>query len=189
MGDGRSSEAKAATSKNLALSDQMFDQAMSGLVPAQEYLGQAFNMGGMIDLNPKYDAMQSNFLDKTMGVSGDFRDPSQMGKVAGGRAAGVSGIAAQKIGEKFDIMNSIKSMLAGQGLKTTGMAASAEGLSVGALAGMAPNPTMSIIKGAGAAAAAGYGAGRDAGWWGGVKQTVPPGQSSVNPATGGTYIA
>ena len=188
MGDGQSVAAKQATSRNLALSDQMFGQAMSGLVPAENYLGQAFNMGGMIDLNPKYDAMQSSFLDKTMGVSGNFTDPTQMGKVAGGRASGVSGIASEKIGEKFDIMNSIRSMLAGQGLKTTGMAASAESLSVGALAGMAPNPTMSTIKGVGAAAAAGYGAGRDAGWWGGVNN-APPGQSSTNPAQGGTYIA
>jgi hypothetical protein len=166
MGDGQSSAAREATYQNLDLSNQLFGLAKQGLTAGTDYLSSAYNMGGMIDLNPKYQAMQTQFMDKTGGAEGSFRDPSQMGKIEAGRAAGLSGIASEQIGEKFDIMNSIRSMLAGQGLKTTGMAAAAEGLSVDAISRMAPNQTGAYIKGGAALASAGYGAGRDAGWWG-----------------------
>jgi hypothetical protein len=175
MGDGQSSAAQDATSTNLNLSDRMFQLASQGLTAGEGYLSGAYNLGGMIDLSPKYAAMQTNFIDQTAGAQGSFRDPTQMGNIEAGRASGLAGIASQQIGEKFDIMNSIRSMLAGQGLKTTGMAAASSGLAVDAIGRMAPNPTANLIKGIGAAGAAGYGAGQEAGLWG--QPSLPQGTS------------
>ncbi len=73
------------------------------------------------------------------------------------RALGASGVAQERVGQGLDVVNGIKSMLAGHGLKTTGLSAQAGGLEAGAISLMAKNPTMSTILGAAGGAAAIYG--------------------------------
>lgn len=187
MGSDQGAAAQQATAQNLDLSNQLYGIGSRGLSSAMGYLGTARGAGGTLDQTQKYDAMRSNFMSSTAGMNGSFLDPKGMGDALSGRASGLSGIGSEQIGGAVDEMNKIRSLLAGQGLKTTGLAASAGGLEADALRYMnSGNATGSLIKGAAGAGAAIYGAGNQQGWWGQASQTVPGGAASgwTNPATG-----
>jgi len=184
MGSGDQAQKAAATTKqNLDLSNQLFDIGSGGLSGAMGYLTQARAQGGTLDTSQKYDAMRANFLDTNAGLEGSFLQPKLMGDVMSGKASGLSGIGAEQIGGAVDEMNKIRSLLAGQGLKTTSLAASAGGLEADALRFMNPgNQTASMVKGGAGLAAGIYGGGQQAGWWGqaaGGGGANPP--AGVNP--------
>lgn len=187
MGSDQGDAAHLATVQNMAMSDTLYGFGSQGLKSGLSYLGSARAMGGTLDQTQKYDAIRSNFMSSTAGMNGSFLDPQGMGDALSGRASGLSGVGSEQIGGAVDEMNKIRSLLAGQGLKTTGLAASAGGLETDALRYMNPgNATGSLIKGAAGAGAAIYGAGNQQGWWGQASQTVPGGAASgwTNPATG-----
>lgn len=179
MGDDRSVAAQSATNQNLALSNELYGIAKPALSSAMGYLTGAHGAGQFLDTVGKYDAMRTNFMDSTAGMTGSFLDPKGMGNALSGQASGLSGIGAEQIGGAVDQMNEIRSLLAGQGLKTTGMAASAGALETQALGYMnAGNATASTIKGIAGGAAALYGAGQQGGWWG-QAAGAPPGSVGV----------
>lgn len=181
MGDGGSQEraAREATHQNLALSNELYGIAKPALTGAMGYLTDAYGRGSTLDTDPKYAAMRTNFMDATGSLSGSFLDPKALGMSLSGRATGLSGIGAEQIGGAVDEMNKIRSLLAGQGLKTTGMAASAGGLETDALRYMyAGDDRASIIKGVAGAGAGIYGAGKQGGWWGqAANAAIQPGSS------------
>jgi hypothetical protein len=192
MGSDQSAAADAAYNQNLMLSSELYGMAKPALSSAMGYLGSAFQSGQMLDTSGKAAAERANFGAQTAGQSGSFLDPVGMGNAGSARAAGMSGIGAEQIGGAVDQMNQIRSLLAGQGLKTTNAAAQAGGLETQALGYMnSGNATASTIKGIAGGAAGLYGAGTQAGWWG---QAATPGGSSgssgwVNPASGQGGIA
>jgi hypothetical protein len=114
-----------------------------------------------------------------------------MDQTAGGnpaaRAQALAGVTAQKVTSGLDEMNKLRSMLSGQGLQTTNLAEQAAGQSTSALGGMySGNQTAEIIKGVGALGAAGYGAGKQSGWWGQAPSAGAQAGYSYNPAWGKT---
>lgn len=184
MGSDQSSAADAAYDQNLFLSSNLYGIAKPALSSAMGYLTSDFKAGQMLDTSQKYQAERGNFATQTAGRSGSFLDPTGMGNAASARAAGVSGIGAEQIGGAVDQMNQIRSLLAGQGLKTTNAAAQAGGLETQALGYMNPgNATASWIKGGAAGAAGLYGAGSQAGWWG---NAANQGGESGNPFFSGS---
>jgi len=188
----QSAAANASYDQNMMLSSELYGMAKPALSSAMGYLTQDFRSGQMLNTDAKTAAERANFTTATAGQSGSFLDPTGMGNMASGRASGLSGIGAEQIGGAVDQMNQIRSLLAGQGLKTTNAAAQAGGLETQALGYMNPgNATASTIKGIAGGAAGLYGAGTQAGWW---SQAATPGGSSgtsgwVNPASGQGGIA
>lgn len=168
--------AKSAFETNQNLSNQQFELGKGALSGGLSYLTNAYKGGGY-DQSSKYSAMQSLTMDETARAN------------PAARAQALAGVTAQKVTSGLDEMNKLRSMLSGQGLQTTNLAEQAAGQSVSALSGMYNgNRTAETIKGVGALASAGYGAGKQAGWWG---QAPPPGsgaaagaQAGYNPAVG-----
>lgn len=191
MGSDQSAAANASYDQNMALSNQLYGMAKPALSSAMGYLTSDFRSGQMLDTSAKAAAERANFGAQTAGMSGSFLDPTGMGNAGSARAAGYSGIGAEQIGGAVDQMNQIRSLLAGQGLKTTNAAAQAGGLETQALGYMnSGNATASTIKGVAAGAAGLYGAGGQAGWWGNAanQPNLPTGWSSSsfagNPSGG-----
>ena len=187
-GSDQAGAAQQTTLQDLNLSNQLYGIAGPALSSATGYLTKAYGMGGTLDTSSKYNAMRSNFMDQTANLTGSFMDPTAMGNQLSGRAAGLSGIGVEQAGSAVDEMNKIRSLLSGQGLKTTQMAGAASGLETEALGYMYPgNKTADIIKGAGALGSAIYGGGQQGGWWtqsggpGDVMSIVPGSTSASIP--------
>ncbi len=156
MGGGQAGAAEQAYGTEQYLSNAMYDISRGATKAGLGYLTGEYGRGGF-DFGPKYQAMQTDVLEKSLGRSGSFLDPRGMGDIASARAAGVSAVGQQKITSGMDEMNKLRSQLAGQGLATTNFAEQAGQQSVAAIGGMAPNSTMSTISALGGLGAAVYG--------------------------------
>ncbi len=156
MGGGQSEAANQAYGTEQYLSNAMYDISRGATKAGLGYLTGEYGRGGF-DFGPKYQAMQTDVLEKSLGRSGSFLNPQGMGDVAAARAAGVSAVGQQKITSGMDEMNKLRSQLAGQGLATTNFAEQAGRQSVAAIGNMAYNPTMSTISALGGLGAAVYG--------------------------------
>lgn len=157
---------RQAFEQNSALSNETFGLGKGAIESGTSYLTNAYKTGGY-DQSAKYSALQSMAMDKTAGG-----DPAA-------RAQALAGVTSAKLSSGLDEMNSIRSMLSGQGLQTTNFAEQAAGQSVSALSGMYNgNQTGETIKGVGALGSSIYGAGKQGGWWGT--------STAQNASTGGT---
>ena len=184
MGSDQSLAAAKASAQDISLSNQLYGIAAPALSSSMGYLTSAYGKGSTLDTSNKYAAERTMFMDQNAGNMGSFLDPKGLGASFSGRAAGLSGIGSEQIGSAVDEMNKIRSLLAGQGMKTTQMAGAASGLESEALRYMYPgNKTGDIIQGALGAGAALYGAGTQAGWWGQAAGLQP----GVSPPTATSY--
>ncbi len=160
---GQSQAASDATRLNMQLSGEEFAMSLGALTSGLGYLKDEYAGGSAgvdKDLAPKFEAKMTDVLESaSMAPSGGgFRaDIAQTGRTAQGMAVGRSGVAQERTGQGLDVVNSIKSLLAGHGLKTTGLASAAGGLQSEAIGLMAKNPTMSTILGVAGAGSAIYG--------------------------------
>lgn len=160
MGSGQDQAASDATRLNMQLSSEEFQMGLGALTQGLGYLKSEYGMGAEgvdRELAPKFEAKMTDVLESaSMAPSGGgFRaDVSQVQRTSQARALGRTGVAQERVGQGLDVVNSIKSLLAGHGLKTTGLSAQAGGVEASAIGLMAKNPTMStILAGAGAGSA------------------------------------
>jgi hypothetical protein len=161
VGSDQSEAADEAFALNTKLSDQQYSLGKGALQGGLSYLTDAYKGGGY-DQSAKFSAMQGLTMDKMAGAN------------PAARAQALAGVTNQKITAGMDEMNKIRSMLAGQGLKTTGLAEQAAGQSASAIGGMyGGNKTEDIIKGVGAVGSSIYGAGQQGGWWGANANRAP----------------
>ena len=190
MGSDQSLAAAQASAQDISLSNQLYGIAAPALSSSMGYLTSAYGKGSTLDTSNKYAAERTMFMDQNAGNMGSFLDPKGLGASLSGRAAGLSGIGSEQIGSAVDEMNKIRSLLAGQGMKTTQMAGAASGLESEALRYMYPSsaPLDYAMGGIGLAAGI-YGGGRKAGWWGQAAGQNPANNPGGNPAStfGGTW--
>ncbi len=166
MGSDQSAAADQAANQDISLSNQLYGIAAPALSSSMGYLTSAYGKGQTLDTGNKYAAERTMFMDKSAGQNGSFLDGG-LGQSLSGKASGLSGIGTEQIGGAVDEMNKIRSLLAGQGMKTTQMAGAASGLESSALGYMyGGNKTGDMITGGLGAGAALYGAGQQGGWWG-----------------------
>ena len=164
---GQDQAAADATRLNMQLSSEEFQLGLTGLTSGLGYLKGEYAGGAAgvdKELAPKFEAKMTDVIEGTSaGPSGaGFRgDIAGVARSSQARATGASGVAQERTGQGLDVVNSIKSLLAGHGLKTTGLAVQAGGLESEAVGLMAKNPTMSTILGVAGTGAAVYGAYQD----------------------------
>ena len=189
MGSDQSAAADQAANQDISLSNQLYGIAAPALSSSMGYLTSAYGKGQTLDTGNKYAAERTMFMDKSAGQNGSFLDGG-LGQSLSGKAAGLAGIGTEQIGGAVDEMNKIRSLLAGQGMKTTQMAGAASGLESSALGYMyGGNKTGDIITGGLGAGAALYGAGQQGGWWGQAAGNNPSNNPGGNPAStfGGSW--
>jgi hypothetical protein len=152
----------------MQLSSEEFSTGLMGLTSGIDYLKAEYE-GGQAgvdkELAPKFEAKMTDAIEGTAaGPSGQgFRgDVAGVTRSSTARALGASGVAQERVGQGLDVMNSIKSQLAGHGLKTTGLSQQAGATQASAISLMAKNPTMSTILGVAGGASAAYGGYQDA---------------------------
>jgi len=189
VGSDQSAAADQAANQDISLSNQLYGIAAPALSSSMGYLTSAYGKGQTLDTGNKYAAERTMFMDKSAGQNGSFLDGG-LGQSLSGKAAGLAGIGTEQIGGAVDEMNKIRSLLAGQGMKTTQMAGAASGLESSALGYMyGGNKTGDIITGGLGAGAALYGAGQQGGWWGQAAGNNPSNNPGGNPAStfGGSW--
>src|ERR1700690_103941 len=191
MGSDQSEAAAKASWQDISLSNQLYGIAAPALSSSMGYLTKAYGAGQTLDTSNKYAAERTMFMDQgAQQPMGPFLDPKALGASLSGKAAGLAGIGTEQIGGAVDEMNKIRTLLAGQGMKTTQMAGAASGLESEALRYMYPgNKTGDIITGGLGAGAALYGAGQQGGWWGQAAGNNPNNNPGGNTAStfGGTW--
>lgn len=163
MSGGQSGEAADATRLNMQLSSEEFQLGLQGLTSGIGYLKDLYAAGPAgveKQLAPKFEAKMTDVLEATadapsgMGFGADVAGVTRSSQA---RALGRTGVAQERVGQGLDVINSIKSQLAGHGLKTTGLAQQAGAVQASAIGLMAKNPTMSTILGAAGLGSAVYG--------------------------------
>src|ERR1700693_921548 len=148
MGDPQAEAANQAIELDIRTGEQAYDLGMGGLKAGTSYLTSAYGAGGM-DQSAKYAAMQTGVMEQ---------NPYD----AVARESAIGSVTSQKVLGGLDEMNRLRGMLAGQGLKTTGLAAQAAGERTAAIGGMAPwDKAGSTAKMVAGAASAAYGAYQD----------------------------
>jgi hypothetical protein len=173
-GSDQADAANQAYMQELQLSNQTYELGSGALKGGLSYLTDTYKGGGY-DQSAKFQAMQGLTMDKMAGAN------------PAARAQALAGVTNQKVTAGMDEMNKIRSMLAGQGLQTTSLAAQAAGQETSAIGGMyGSNRTMETVKGIGALGSTIYGAGQQGGWWGANADSAPGSAPSYtgNPATG-----
>lgn len=184
MGGSNSNQQQLSSAETLqtGLASRQFGLGMEALKPGTSYLTQAYQSGGLQDMSPVYQNKMNQLLDRP--ASGNFLT-GNVGSSLGGRAMAASGVTSEKLTAALDQMNQIRSQLAGQGLRTTGLSTQAGGLEaqgLGLLLQSEPN-TLQIARGAAGLGAGLYGAGKQAGWFTGSGYGGPGGSNAAYQAT------
>ena len=159
-----SSNAAASEASRISsqLGQEEFALGKTALGAGMDYASAEYG-GKNIDLGPAYQARATDVLEGSM--SGAIDSSSLQGMVmsvgtkAQTGAVGGTGVANQRIMAGLDEVNKVRSTLAGNGLKTTGLGVTAAGVSNQALANIPQyNKNLQTAIGVAGAGAAAYGA-------------------------------
>jgi hypothetical protein len=163
MADDQSAAASLAIQQDESMGQQAFQEGFGALTTGESYLMNQYKTGGLSQAG-KFSAEQTNAAEA-----------NPFDQLA--RAQAITNVTSQKVLSGLDEMDALRKQLAGQGLNTAGLAASAAQLQNKAISGMAPwNTAGSIAKGVAGVGSAAWGSYLDSqssGGSGSTLQTTP----------------